>query len=527
MRLLACWAIVAVACGDGSSDKQAPDAAPPDPTNVMTMDGPVHGAVLREHVQFLGIPYAAPPVGDLRWKAPQRPAPWTAPLAATAYGKRCAQLASATLMNAASTDEDCLYLNVWAPADVTADSKLPVMIWLHGGGNVNGSASEPVPFINTGYFYTGEHLAENQRVVVVSLNYRLGVFGFFAHPALAAEGVSGNQGLLDQQLAFKWVHDNITGFGGDPGNVTIFGESAGAVDVCLHVAAPSSNGLFHRAISESSGCTTRMPVRAEAEARGETFATALQCTGAGALACLRAVPAATIMASTAVAAAEAGGPDVDGTFMPDQPRRLYDTGQIAKVPYLLGSNTDEGTLFVGDNHPTTQAQYMTLLMAVFGPAANGVANQYPISLFPSGLPTPAEAAFARAIGDGRLACPTFDTAERALAAGAKVWLYNYDVPPPIDVPGRYLGVPHGAELISVFGTSPLFTDETKAVSDLMQRYWANFARTGTPNSAADLMWPALQADANVRVNFGLMPTIVQNFRATECAFWRDLYSAQF
>src|SRR5262249_41263403 len=150
---------------------------------------------------------------------------------ATVFGKRCAQLANATLQNAVSYDEDCLYLNVWAPSPQPKGA-LPVMVWIHGGGHVNGSTSEPVPFANTGVFYSGEFLAENHGVVMVSMNYRLGLFGFFAHPQLAAEGSSGNQGLLDQHMAFQWVHDNIARFGGDPNNVTIFGESAGSFDTC-------------------------------------------------------------------------------------------------------------------------------------------------------------------------------------------------------------------------------------------------------------------------------------------------------
>jgi len=531
MRNPVCWAIVAscalVACGDNGNTvtDASVDAVPIDPTRVTIADGPIHGALVSTHVQFLGIPYARPPVGDLRWKAPQKPDKWTQPLETTQYSKRCAQLASATLMNAPSNDEDCLYLNVWAPA--ASHSNLPVMLWIHGGGNVNGSTSEPVPFINRGYFYSGEHLAENHNVIVVSLNYRLGVFGFFAHADLATEGVSGNQGLLDQQLAMKWVHDNAAAFGGDPGNVTIFGESAGSFDVCYHVAAPSSAGLFHRAISESGGCTTRQRTRAEAEAGGLAFATSVGCAGAGALACLRGKSASDLMATPAVAEGADYGPDVDGTFLPEQPRVLFDSGRIAKVPYLLGSNTDEGTLFLGTIHPTTQAEYMAALVQMFPGTANAVANQYPMSAFAGGKPNPAEAALARVIGDARLVCPTFDSAARAAHAGVKVWMYNYDIPAPIDIPGTYLGATHGSELASVFGTSPTFTPDTQAASDLMQRYWTNFARAGTPNGGSDPMWPALTDAANVRINFALQPTIVTDFRAAQCAFWREGYSQQF
>jgi para-nitrobenzyl esterase len=517
-RLLALCSCLAAACG---SDEK------PDPTLVKLADGQVRGSVMEGSRQFLGIPYAKPPVGDLRWKAPQSPDPWKDVRDATLFGKRCAQVANATLQNMASNDEDCLYLNVWTPSPVPKEA-LPVMVWIHGGGNVNGSASEPVPFINVGVFYSGQFLAENHDVVVVSMNYRLGLFGFFAHPDLVADGASGNQGLLDQQMALTWVHNNIARFGGDPGNVTIFGESAGSFDVCMHVAAPGSAGLFHRAISESGGCTTRQRTRVEAEAAAVSFAGDVSCTGAGALACLRGKAAADLMASPDVAAGKGFGPDVDGMFMPDQPRTLYDTGRISKVPYLLGSNTDEGTLFLPATKPMNDQDYMDALTAMFGASATAVANMYKPADFANGMPNPQTAALARVIGDSRLVCTTFDTAQRMAHAGAAVYMYNFDVPVPVAI-SPTLGATHGSELTSVFGTSPTFGADPagKAVSDLMQRYWTNFARTGDPNAAPDLKWPGFTESVNMRINFALQPTIVNNFRAMECAFWQAGYAMQF
>ena len=496
----------------------------PDPTRVKLADGELQGSVKGTSLQFLGIPYARPPVGDLRWKAPQKPEPWTDLRDATSFGKRCAQLLDATLQNAASSDEDCLYLNVWTPVPAVKDP-LPVMIWIHGGGNTNGSASEPVPFVNSGVFYDGEFLAGNHGVVVVSLNYRLGILGFFGHPDLAAEGSSGNQGLLDQQMAFRWVHDNIAKFGGDPGNVTIFGESAGSFDVCMHMVAPSNAGLFHRAISESGGCTTVQPTRAQAEAAAVSLATSLGCTGAGALACLRGKSVDSLVTS----GSSGLGLEVDTQFIPDQPRTLYDTGKIAKVPYLLGSNTDEGTLFLPAAKPASEADYMTALTAMFGATvAPQVAAAYPMSNFAGGMPNPATAALARVIGDSRLVCTTFDTAVRAAHAGASVYMYNFDVPVPAVISAT-LGATHGSELTSVFGTSPTFSTDpgAKSVSDLMQRYWTRFAGTGNPNAGADLGWPAFTEAQNVRVNLARQPSVVTDFRATECAFWRAGYAMQF
>ena len=522
--VLALCSWLAAACG---SD------AKPDPTQIKIKDGEIKGGFVGNSRQFLGIPYAKPPVGDLRWKAPVKPDPWTTPRDATQFGKRCAQLTNPTLMNQASNDEDCLYLNVWTP--FPAPSKAPVMVWIHGGGNVNGSANEPVPFLNTGLFYSGQFLAEGHGVVVVSLNYRLGVFGFLAQPDLVAEeGHSGNQGLQDQQMALQWVHDNIAAFGGDPGNVTIFGESAGSFDVCMHVASPASAGLFHRAISESGGCTTRQPSEAEAAAAANKFAADVGCTGAGALACLRGKAVADLMASADVAAGVGFGPSVDGWFMPEQPRKIYDDGNANQVPYLLGSNTDEGTLFLPATKPMSEADYTAALGAMFptppypADTAAQVAALYKIENFAGGVPNPATAALARVIGDSRLVCTTFDTAQRQAHTHQPVYMYNFDIPVPASIaPG--LGASHGSELTFVFGTSPLFAADPagKAASDLIQRYWTNFAKTGNPNGGADPNWPALTEAQNVRVNFGATPTIATDFRATECAFWREGYDLQF
>ena len=504
----------------------------PDPLTVTVADGPVHGSMVGTTVtarQFLGIPYAKPPVGNLRWKAPVPPDKWAAPIDATKFGKRCAQIANATLQNLASNDEDCLYLNVWTPSP--APKNAPVMVWLHGGGNINGSANEPVPFLGSGLFYSGEFLTEAHGVIVVSLNYRLGVFGFFAHSDLVGEeGHAGNQGLQDQQMALQWVHDNIAQFGGDPGNVTLFGESAGSFDTCMHVASPASAGLFQRAISESGGCTTKQPTASAAATLAAKFATDMGCTGSGILACLRGKAAADIMASPDVASAAAipFGPNVDGWFMPDQPRAIYDAGNAAKIPYLLGSNTDEGTLFLPATKPTNQDEYMATLTAMFGANATNVANQYPLTQFANAMPNPATAALARVIGDSRLVCSTFDTAQRQAHLGASVFMYNFDIPVPAAIaPG--LGATHGSELTYVFGTSPLLATDPagKAASDQIQRYWTNFAKTGNPNAAPDPSWPAFTETMNVRMNLATSATVVTNFRAMECAFWQQGYALQF
>jgi para-nitrobenzyl esterase len=497
-------------------------------THVTIADGQLEGVVDGETRKFLGIPYAKPPVGELRWKLPQKNDKWSGVRDASMFGARCAQIASATLMNAASEDEDCLYLNVWTPA-AAAKQPLPVMVWIHGGGNVNGSASEPVPFLNTGAFYSGKTLAE-KGVVVVTLNYRLGALGFLAHADLADEDGSnpGNQGLYDQTQALQWVHDNVAKFGGDPKNVTIFGESAGSLDVCFHMVSPKSRGLFQRAISESGGCTTRNATASEGAKNAANLASALDCSGDKPLDCLRGKSVSELLMVPSGGATSGFGPVVDGAFLPDQARALYDKGAIAKVPYLLGSNTDEGTLFVGSVMIDDEDQLRAQLTAQYGDATDDILKAYPLSKF-ADADKPAQAAYARIVGDAILVCSTYDSAVRAADAKLPgVWMYNFDIPVTVSAT---LGATHGSELTYVFGSSPNDTAEQLAAGDIIRNYWVAFAKSGDPNASKQLAWPRFTSSDNERVNFALaMPSVVKDFRADECAFWRtrydSLYSAQ-
>jgi len=483
--------------------------------------------------RFLGIPYAKPPLGELRWRRPQPPDAWTTPLQATAYGKRCAQTNSAVLMNPASEDEDCLYLNVWAPS---AAKDLPVMVWIHGGGNVNGSASELVPYSDPAaleYFYDGEALARKQ-VVLVSINYRLGVFGFLSHPELDEPGApSGNQGLWDQLAALQWVQKNAAKFGGDPTNVTIFGESAGSHDVCLHVASAKGAGLFHRAISQSGGCTTVASTKQQAEAAATTLASSLGCAASGVAACLRTkdVPSLLMAASTLppTPTGRIVGPTVDGDFLTAQPRTLYKTGQINKVPYLLGSNTDEGTLYTATATPlASEAEYDAALQAQFMDRSAAVKALYPLEKFADGKPTPAQAALTRIIGDSRLVCSTTDSALLAAAHVPTVYTYNFDIAVDPSLSPLFLGAAHGSELAYVFQTSSRFNANQIATSDLMQRYWTNFARSGNPNAAPDADWPPYSSASDKRMNFAVNASaVVDNFRKPECDHWISVYEQTF
>jgi para-nitrobenzyl esterase len=538
-EILACAAVL-VACGASRGNGASTDAGSSNgDLTVTTAEGPVEADIVGGVRRFLKIPYAQPPVGPLRWKAPVESAPWTAVRHEKSFASECPQSMSA--QDPASTDEDCLYLNVWAPEPAVPDA--PVMVWFHGGGNFSGSAADLVPTTSQ-LWYDGQFFASRHGVVVVTTNYRLGPFGFFAHPSLAAEGSpSGNQGMLDQRMALQWVQENIGAFGGDKGNVTIFGESAGSSDVCYHVASPGDSGLFQRAISESGGCTVSInggpdPTVAQVAPQMLAFTKAVGCdTAADPLACLRALPASSIMAnamqpdptsgqSTAASWTFALVVDGPGGFMPDQARTLYDTGKVAHVPYILGSNNDEGTLFLlGATPVTSESDYDAALTQRFGAGATAIEGVYPASNFGGDY----DAALARVVGDSSLVCGTHDTARRAAQAGLPVFMYNFDVPWAIDPTG--LMASHASEISHVFGDPVDPTASSQAVSDAMNAYWARFASTGSPNGAgAPATWPSFAPDANdndERLQLDSGWEILDDFRKTECAFWRTQYDAAF
>jgi para-nitrobenzyl esterase len=506
---------------------------------VMLADGPVRGDIVGGTRRFLKIPYAKPPVGDLRWKAPVKNDPWSTVRHETAFSVPCAQ--NMNSQEATSTNEDCLYLNVWAPDP--APSKAPVMVWFHGGGNFAGATSDKVPTTSQ-LWYDGQFFAARHGAVVVTANYRLGPMGFFPHPALAAEhSPLGNQGLLDQRMVLTWVQSHISAFGGDMGNVTIFGESAGSADVCYHVASPGDAGLFHRAISESGGCTTSInggkdATAATAAAGMTAFTTAMGCDAAqDQLACLRGKSPAEILANAMQPNPMSGqvttsqwtfGVVVDGPggFLPDQARTLYDQGQIAHVPYILGSNNDEGTLFLfGAPSLVSASDYMSALTQRFGTFAAQVATEYPVSNFNGDY----NAALARVVGDSGLVCGTHDTARRAAKAGLHVYMYNFNIPWAINP--TVFKASHASEISHVFGDPVKPTPADQIVSDAMNAYWWRFASAGDPNGAgAPAVWPPFQPDASdndERLQLDSGWEILNDFRKAECAFWRQYYDQNF
>jgi para-nitrobenzyl esterase len=384
-------------------------------------------------------------------------------------------------------------------------------------------------------------------VVVVTANYRLGVMGFFAHEAISAQSpdsTSGNQGLLDQRMAMQWVRDNIEAFGGDPDNVTIFGESAGAFDVCFHVASPGSRGLFHGAISQSGGCTTALPTRQIAEAEADVFAEAMGCADAADVAaCLRGVPVAELLREAPIDGAQeglAGGDQyaggtprwqftaiVDGTVLPEQPRALFDAGDVADVPYILGSNSDEGTLFhVLQPEVSNDEEYLAALERRFGETlAAQVAAEYPTGAFD----TP-QHALERVTGDALLVCPTRDTAKRAADSGLSVFMYNFARPIPIPALAPLdLRATHGAEIAYVFGSvgPDLIGQDDLNLSMTMRRYWGRFAATGDPNGGGDATWPMFSSTNDVRIDLDVSLRTVEDFRSDVCAFWESIYDQAF
>ena len=439
---------------------------------------------------YRGIPFAAAPVGDLRWRAPQSAPRWRGVRAASEYGRACMQ-SNPAIANLPAPGEDCLYLNIWTPA-THAKERLPVMVWIHGGGFVAGAPAEQL--------YHGEWLARNG-VVVVSVSYRLGVFGFLAHPDLSAENsrhVSGNYGLLDMIAGLQWVRRNITAFGGDPGRVTIFGESAGAIAVSQLCASPLATGLFRAAISESGGSFG--PVRAAggpgenmqplhaAEQDGTAW---VKSVGVFGLNELRAMPAERLLA----AAQQQKGlswPVTDGWVIPDDQFRLYEAGHYNDVPVLMGYNSDEGATF---GAPSSQEAYVAGVHQRYGPFADRLLAAYP------GGESPAARKTARDLTrDTAFGWHTWSWARLQKQTGrAAIFLYYFDEHPryPADSPRAGFGTPHSEELPYVFHQlrehnrpPPTATDEE--LSAMMRSYWTNFARTGDPNGNGLPGWPSFR-----------------------------------
>ncbi|HMD39091.1 MAG TPA: carboxylesterase family protein [Candidatus Acidoferrum sp.] len=449
---------------------------------------------------FKGIPFAAPPVGALRWKEPQPAAKWEGVRKAAEFGPRCMQgpIYGDMGFRDAGPSEDCLYLNVWTPK-AAADAKLPVMVWIHGGGFQAGATSEGRQ--------DGEALA-HKGVVVVSMNYRLGIFGFFSHPELQKESphhASGNYGLLDQTAALQWVKKNVAAFGGDPDRVTIFGESAGSFSVSAQMASPVSKELVHRAIGESGaffGSSLPPKTLAEAEADGAKFG---EENGAPRLEQLRAMDAPKLLEI-----ALAGGnafrfhPDIDGYFFPKSPAEIYKKGKQAHIPLLAGWNHDEGNFHMYfEKDPATKETYAKKVADTAGASVDDM-----LKLFPGATDEQAQAsagllATADFIGYGTWKWIEMQTKLK----GPAVYRYEFDQAPPLPESGAPPGATpmayHSAEIEYVFGMlNSKKLPWRKAdfdLSDYMVSYWTNFAKTGDPNGAGLPLWPRYDGKTHYEV----------------------------
>ena len=495
-RLISLALTLAVALGTGSAFAAS--------STVKIDTGRLKGSVAEGVIAFKGIPYAAPPVGELRWRAPQPAKAWSGVRAASAFGGDCMQLPfpgdAAPL--GVTPAEDCLYANVWAPAQA-ASKKLPVMIWIYGGGFVNGGSSPAV--------YDGSQFAK-LGVVFVSFNYRLGRFGFFAHPALTKENAvepHGNYAYMDQIAVLKWVQRNVAAFGGDPANVTLFGESAGGMSVQAMMTSPLAQGLFHKAIIESGGGRSGgiMPPRyldrrgptgaASAESIGVAFAKSVKVTSedAAALAELRKLPANAVVAGLNMATMMVptySGPMIDGKVIIEPADVAFAGGRAAKVPLMVGANSAD----IG----FTMARSMDEVFKPFGEASEKAKAAW----------DPEKTGNFREVGTALVADqfmvePARFLARAITAAGKPAFEYRFSYVAE-SMRKEWKGAPHATEIPFVFDTvearyEKSLTPADKAMAKATNAYWVNFAKTGNPNGNGLPDWPVYSPATDILMDF--------------------------
>jgi para-nitrobenzyl esterase len=513
-RVLGIMSVVGVLC-PGLAHAHAQAGGQPGSV-ARTENGPVRGLVHSDYTQYLGVPYAAPPVGGLRWRPPEPARDWRGVLDGTAPRSQCAQLA--LFASPESLSEDCLYLNVTVPRRVRHGT--PVLVWFHGGSFLAGG----------GDIYDGRRLAAEGGIVVVTVNYRMGPLGFLALPSLSEEetGIqSGNYGLEDQQAALRWVRRNIAAFGGNPRDVTIAGQSAGAVSNCLHLASPTAAGLFQKAIAMSGSCTWELPTTSQAEADGSVFAAELGCADPETAAdCLRGEEVADLLRAW-----PGGTPVIGGREFPVQPAEALRADRFAHVPLLLGNTLDEERFTVslrydGAGNPVTPADYPGIIRGTYGAAADQVLARYPLERFP----TPGIA--LATVGSDSL--PPLGTCEHLRAYRSftarpfpvPVYAYQFadrTAPPLVDVPGFDEGAAHVTDVNYLFPQvfGPPLRQAQQDLARTIVRYWANFVRTGDPNGSGLPAWPRFRTSSDV-LSLDLGPGGIHPVdigAAGNCAFW--------
>lgn len=502
------------------------------PPVVTTSQGAVSGKLLDGVRRYMGLRFATAE----RWKAPQPAPAWSGTLDGTRFGASCPQKGSA--LSADSKTEDCLFLNVYVPDDIGA-ARLPVMVWVHGGGFAQGAASD----------YDLSVLAKKARAVIVSTNYRLGVFGFFALPGVRADNANINFGLQDQQAALRWVQSNVAAFGGDARRVTIFGESAGGTSMCLHLVSPQSAGLFHRAISESGPCTVLTGSSlAVLAAASDKLASDFGCpSGPNQLACMRSKPvgdlnAATVLDLNLSSGAAHWSPAVDGVSLPDEPARMVREGRYHRVPTIFGTNHDEGRLMVMANYhlryllPVSTAQLAAEITAA---AAGDAQAQARLSAtYTKDAYGSRDKALGARLTDNSFACLAHNDVA-ALSAYTPTWSYEFNAPTYSANINPYMpmGAFHGAEMGYLFQKKfpglPLWTGlnaRQQQLADQMARYWGNFAATGNPNGAGLPTWPSYNRVSTPVQNLSLdavAPLPAGSFQQDhQCALWNGIWATR-
>jgi para-nitrobenzyl esterase len=479
----------------------------PGQETVVALDsGKIRGTLTGGVWTYLGIPFAAPPVGELRWREPQPVKPWEGIRDCNKYGLACPQPKS-LFYNVGPTSEDCLYLNVWTPVK-GPDGNLPVMVWIHGGSFNTGAGSLDM--------YNGKNLAM-QNVIVVTVNYRLGPLGFLSHPLLSREsshGVSGNYGLLDQIAALKWVKNNIKAFGGNPDLVTVFGESAGAMSVCDLMVSPLADGLFQRAISESGSFGDAYPLNREdtvekAEATGREIALQLGCnTASDVLAAMRQKTADEVVKAAFTGYSPNGGtkmrPVIDGWVIPENPWSMFSAGKQQKVPLLIGTNADEGTIFVYPDPKVlsmSDQDYQESIKSQYQDHATDV-----LALFPAATRWDVPAAVSKLRTIMSFSAGALHAADTTSMNTQQVYMYQFTRVP--DTALKLFGAFHGLEIFYVFSNLSagyVSIPDNRAdtlLSQEMMKYWTNFAISGDPNGPGLQTWPAYTAGTGQYMEFG-------------------------